>query len=539
MKNSGDGVFVIFLRKKSRVILMIIAFLFFAYLLHWNSFSSPWEGDEGEYAYSAWLLSQDISPYENSFLQKPPLIVYTYYLSHLIFPFSIWAPRLLAFLFTLGVILLLTLIAKKIYGSKIALFVLWISPIFLSAISFDALPANTERFMLLPLTGLLALVVFYRETKKPLIYLAGGVLVTLAFFYKQIALFPLIIISAYWLFSGYFFHKNIRQVLKNLFFLFLGAIITALVSLSYFIFKGTISSLWEQVFLFNLNYADITWEYFPQMLFRYLKVYLYLFWPALILIPFFFWSKAKEAYLWLALLAVSLITIMTTNIPHYYLLLAPFVVLLLAGGLDGLLKLLKIEKRSAEMKKFLILIFTVLIVASYSAKVGEQFFLRPIEIPKWLWTQDNNWGEALLIAEKIKEYTKENEKIFIAGSESQIYYFSERRAATKFNITFPLSLKTKVVGKYQEEVISELENNIPKAIVLPLNNSGLYEEGAPTIFLEYLNKKIEEDYILVGGTISKYQNFSYFGPNWLEPEQIPFDDENVMLLFLLKEEEGL
>ena len=219
MKNRGDGVFVIFLRKKSKVILMIIAFLFFAYLLHWNSFSSPWEGDEGEYAYSAWLLSQDISPYENSFLQKPPLIVYTYYLSHLIFPFSIWAPRLLAFLFTLGVILLLTLIAKKIYGSKIATFVLWISPIFLSAISFDALPANTERFMLLPLTGLLALAVFYRETKKPLIYLAGGVLVTLAFFYKQIALFPLIIISAYWLFSGYFFHKNIRQVLKNLFFL--------------------------------------------------------------------------------------------------------------------------------------------------------------------------------------------------------------------------------------------------------------------------------------------------------------------------------
>ena len=539
MKNRSGGVFVNFLRKNAGVILMVIVFLFFVYLLHWNSFSSPWEGDEGEYAYSAWLLSQDISPYGNSFLQKPPLIVYTYYLSHLVFPFSIWAPRLLAFLFILGTILLLTLIAKKIYGSKIAIFVLWISPIFLSAISFDALPANTERFMLLPLTGLLALAVFYRETKRPLIYLFGGVLAVLAFFYKQIALFPLVIISVYWLFSGYCLHKNIRQVLKNLFFLFLGAVVTAFFSLAYFIFKGTLSDLWEQAFLFNLNYANATWEYFPQMLLRYLKVYLYLFWPALILIPFFLWSKVKRGYLWLILLVMSLITVMTTSIPHYYLLLAPFVILLSAEGLDGLLRLLKIEKRSAEMKKFLILVFTVLIVASYSAKVGEQFFLKPIEIPKWLWTQDNNWGEALLMAEKIKEYTKPDEKIFIAGSEPQIYYFSERQAATKFNITFPLSLKTSVVEKYQEEAISELENNLPKAIVFPLKNNGLYEEGTSAMFLKYLNKKIEDNYILIGGTISRYQDFSYFGPNWLEPEQIPFDDENVMLLFVLKEEDGL
>ncbi len=65
-------------------------------LLRWNSFNAPFERDEGEYAYSARLLSHGEMPYEHSFLQKPPMIIYTYMVGQYISEGSIVIPRIFA-----------------------------------------------------------------------------------------------------------------------------------------------------------------------------------------------------------------------------------------------------------------------------------------------------------------------------------------------------------------------------------------------------------------------------------------------------------
>ena len=66
------------MKNKILSISIVILFISFFVLLNWNSFSAPFERDEGEYAYSAWLLRTGDTPYQDSFLQKPPLIIYTY-----------------------------------------------------------------------------------------------------------------------------------------------------------------------------------------------------------------------------------------------------------------------------------------------------------------------------------------------------------------------------------------------------------------------------------------------------------------------------
>ncbi len=38
-------------------------------------------------------------PYEHAFIQKPPMIIYSYALAHFLLPHIFWAPRLLAYLF--------------------------------------------------------------------------------------------------------------------------------------------------------------------------------------------------------------------------------------------------------------------------------------------------------------------------------------------------------------------------------------------------------------------------------------------------------
>src|SRR4030042_6083638 len=94
-------------------LLFVILLIIFLLFLRWNSFSTPFERDEGEYAYSAWILRQGILPYENSFLQKPPMIVYTYAFGQLFDSKGLVSPRVLAALFSLGTIVLTALIAKK------------------------------------------------------------------------------------------------------------------------------------------------------------------------------------------------------------------------------------------------------------------------------------------------------------------------------------------------------------------------------------------------------------------------------------------
>ena len=129
------------LKQKNNVLtlLSIIGISFLLGITYWNSFNMPWERDEGEYAYSAWLLDQGIPPYENSFLQKPPMIIYTYWLAQKINPDALWPPRALSFISTIVTIYLLYLIAKKQFNKKAGLIAAWIGVPMLSLPHITAL----------------------------------------------------------------------------------------------------------------------------------------------------------------------------------------------------------------------------------------------------------------------------------------------------------------------------------------------------------------------------------------------------------------
>ena len=153
---------------KKNLIKIIIAllFVFLFALLNWNSFSAPFERDEGEYAYSAWLLRTGDTPYRDSFLQKPPLIIYTYLVGQIISPWAVWPPRVLASIFVFLTAILVGLIAMKEWGRIAGVFSAFI---FLPFVGFPPLTpfsANTEKFMILPMVAILALFVYFKDSKK-------------------------------------------------------------------------------------------------------------------------------------------------------------------------------------------------------------------------------------------------------------------------------------------------------------------------------------------------------------------------------------
>ena len=228
-------------------------------------------------------MQQDITPYANSFLQKPPLIIYTYYFSHLLNPFSVSGPRVVGFLFTLATCILLALSARKLYGARAGWFALCLSPILLLAARFGALAANTEKFMLLPLTGLISLYVFKKERENVWVYFCAGLLGTLAILYKPIALLPVTFLLAYWLFINYLRLRNLKKFLSAILFIILGVGLSTFISFAYFIFHGALQEVWQQIFIYNLAYAKYMNDFFPEYFYRYISQYFNLFWPIIII----------------------------------------------------------------------------------------------------------------------------------------------------------------------------------------------------------------------------------------------------------------
>jgi len=166
-------------------------------------------------------------------------------------------------------------------------------------------------------------------------------------------------------------------------------------------------------------------------------------------------------------------------------------------------------------------------------KVENQFLLNPQEQSIWIYGNRNPFVESPLVAEKVKEITKNSDKIFVAGSEPQIYYYSKRLSMSRFVITYPLIIDSPVREKYQKEIITEFEKELPKVIVYSnREESGLFNDESPRIFIDYLNKLIETKYFVVGGYFWKDD----FNGYWEKLDNnLEKNNQASLLLYKLKE----
>ncbi len=77
----------------------------------------------------------------------------------------------------------------------------------------------------------------------------------------------------------------------------------------------------------------------------------------------------------------------------------------------------------------------------------------------------NPFPEAAEIGNYIKERTEADDHILVFGSEPQIYFYSQRRAATGHIYTYALMEGGKHALKMQQEFIAEVEANHPTYVV--------------------------------------------------------------------------
>lgn len=512
---------------KNNLLKISIAVLFvaFFFLLNWNSFSAPFERDEGEYAYSAWLLRSGGTPYQDSFLQKPPLIIYTYLLGQMISPWAIWPPRVLAAIFVFLTSILVGLIATREWGRIAGVFSAFL---FLPLISFPPLTpfaANTEKFMILPMVALLALFVYYKNSQKFWPYILAGLFSMLAIFYKPICLPVVFFIIIFWLFKLYrsVVPAKFSIVVRSILLIGVTALVVAIVLLIPF-FKVW-HNFFQEVFIFNLSYVN-AFEKPLVNLSGYLVKFLHYWWVLLFLLTGLFFKKPKNILYYFILLFILLLTVFSTpsGLGHYYLILMPFLALFCGALFDSFLKSLTDKQKTLTITMVLPIILLIILFP-----FEKQFFMSSRRLSEWVYGNVNPFGESQEVASHLAEIANANDFVFVAGSEPQIYYYAQRKSPTRFVITYPFNLPTSYKEQYQIEAINDLEKNPPQAIVISQRAlSGLWDEGSPQIFIKYLTDLVSKNYQVVGGYV-----WDNVGGHWQEPINNELI-QNASLLLLTK-----
>jgi hypothetical protein len=478
--------------------------------LRWNSYDAPLIRDEGEYAYAAQLLVQGVAPYEHAFIQKPPMVIYSYALSGLLLPHVFWAPRLLAYGFVGLATLLLGLIARREFGAGFALPTIWLATPMILLPGIDQFTANTEMFMLLPLLATVFVYVHSRHHgQKQKFWLAAGFLGATTLCYKYTALPVLAVLYAAWSVETWRQTGGAKQLLKGWLFAILGGLLAAGLELGFFLIHDGGVRLWECTVLFNRYYIESS-NFGLEGLWFSLKN-LWSNWWILFFIPFAAFLKPNpRIWFWIVMLVGALFSTSTSFYGQYYIVLMPFWALLGAVGIQTLAS--RIADWSGRPTRW---------VACFIAGVVVLLVLQP-DVPWLKCTRERfvekkmtgyPFRESQTVAARVAQLSSPDDFVFIAGSEPQILYYAQRFSPTRFITAYSLMIPSPVALKYQQEAMFNLQRRPPSLIVfVSSGTSWTRQEATPLDFFVFLNNFIAENYDLVGGYVVNGQR-----EYWSEP----------------------
>lgn len=402
----------------------------------------PLLSDEGEYAYAARVWSEGGLPYRDVFNQKPPMIIAIYRLCAALSS-SPASPRFAAMFAVLLTGLALLLLTPKRWGpaarlaAPLAYFVLSTTPV-----GDFGFAANTEVFTA-AFTAWAVWAALLGTWRHAVLsgFLAGAALMT-----KQTALWPILAAGVFAVWRG-----GKRWDPKATAAFVFGAAIFPIFWLGYFWAHGGLDFFWDCVFAGNLRYAGLAdWSSALEQG-RFFAVdlapaFLKGSWPAWLLAAFGLrgleakWENRGEltAVLWLAgaLLAAATGLLL---FPHYFLQAVPPLCLAAAYGVERLGR-----SRAWAAVAVLALIPAAAQADFYFGKSRESvakdlLYPSPLLESEWL----GAW---------LRERTTPADNIWVFGSEPALYVYAGRRAATRHDFVYPLTMFPKNAGPLEAEI---------------------------------------------------------------------------------------
>lgn len=480
-------------------------FLLLALFLRYRFLEVPLERDEGEYAYMGQLLLHGSLPYSEAYNMKFPGIYFAYALILALFGQTHTGIHSALLLVNIATSLILFIVGRRwidgvsgwVAGSSFL--VLALSP------SLQGYWANTEHFIIFFVSLGFFLILLAEEKGKSGYLFFGGLSLGFSFLIKQHAIFFLIFGFLYVCFV-YFTkgHGHYQIWLAKAGLFSFGLAIPFFLIVILFSTQG----LFEQFFFWTFRYAA---KYASQLtIYEGIPYFKKNFSPIVITnFPIFVFilfglvgtagMKSKPIRsLWVyGFFIASFFAICPGWFfrPHYFILLLPSLALLSGIGASSILK--KLPPQKGAVATVLILFFISLLYPVYNQR-KPLFSFTPEELCRRVYGL-NPFPESLQIADFIKKNTSKEDTIAVVASEPQIYFYSQRKAATGYIYTYPLMESHGFALKMQEEMIRQIESAAPEYILYTnIPTSWLMGKESKMLIFDWLNGYLDGRYALDG-----------------------------------------
>lgn len=477
-------------------------------VLQWNWFAMPLERDEGEYAYAAWLIRTGKGvPYRDSFLQKPPGIVWTYWLVETLAPESDKVGfRVAGFLASMATAWLVWRLAQRELGGRAGVWGAWLWAAFSQQWSmFNSVAANVEKFMVVPMLGAMAMA--GRGERRWWRWALAGGLAAAAVLYKPICV-PVLVGWFFWAVLAKPRQRTggspptpsmarptaaLQEAAGRLGWLTLGGGAAAAAALGWFAWKGALGAMWECAVEYTGAYAGLAnpfrdaWTWGKTFATWKLGMIVALAFGGLAL-------RRREGWPWMALFVVASLVGMTDLNGHYYLMALPLAAIGAGAGIDRLASWFG-QGKDRGCRLWGMGMSVAAFGALMTGMEGAVLVLgcTPRQLSAILYN-GNPFVEAEDAGKAVSWLCSADGTVHIMGSEAEILWYARRKSTTRFVIAYPMTLPTRYARQYQKEALEKLREEAPAVVVSVRTWMGFL--GPPEVSAGYFRDTAE---MILGG----------------------------------------
>jgi hypothetical protein len=139
---------------------------------------------------------------------------------------------------------------------------------------------------------------------------------------------------------------------------------------------------------------------------------------------------------------------------HYYYLMIPSLVLIVGIGVAGCARL-----------RYGGALATLVALAPVAAAQYRHYVRQPLfGITVQRYNSRDFWGRAL--GEKVRSVTAPGDTVFVYGNEAEVYYYAQRRCASRYTMISGLAAGRDGVAQRRKRLLEDLEKNKPRVIIL-------------------------------------------------------------------------
>ena len=473
----------------------------------------PFERDEGEYSYIAWRMGYHEIPYRDWFDQKPPGIFWAYRLALFLPMDPIRSVHLVGALFAAATALALFFLARRWLPDFWAAFAGILFGVVSPQPSLQGIAANTELFMLLPLTLSVLAFVAAADTERPSIplMLLCGALTGVAAAFKQVAAVNWLFLALAWPLVARARGKCRTSALFAGCSLAGAAIPWAALAL-YFTVRGAFRDFLDNVLFHNFEYMGrLSWNDRLGLLHGALRslapsqVVVWLFSLAGI-ISAFGAGRARWAIVCLLWGLTSMAGVAAGGyfFGHYFLQLLPWLCLTAALGAAALQQWWLARGLPLWPARCLLaaapLALPLVTLAPFLSKYSPEEAVTRIY-------PENRFALMPELGRRLAEITPPDQRVFVFGAEPELLFYARRASATRYIFLFPLYGPYSNVKEKQIAASVEIAKARPGgALFLP--NQLFFTPGTEHFFttwsLEYLNGNFIPDRWLTQGSNGQF-----------------------------------